>query len=123
MAFKQWNVGSWLGASKIVFGQVGQYVSYATLVFASIAAYPVVASWAESHNMVLRFWQFVAVAIILIVGICIGEYMVGQPPTYGFWWEQSLKHAKPLKDINERTIRLERNQKKIMKALGIKDKC
>lgn len=120
MALKQWNAGSWLGAIKIVVGQAGQYISYITLVFAGIAAYPVISNWAIAHNATLQFWQFTVVAIVLVLGICIGEYMVGQAPIYVFWWEQSLKHAKPLRDIDERTLRLERNQEKIMKALKIK---
>lgn len=36
MNIKQIHIGSWLGALKIVVGQVGQYISYITLVFASI---------------------------------------------------------------------------------------
>jgi hypothetical protein len=120
MAFKQVNVGSWLGAAKIVIGQAGQYISYITLLFAGIAAYPVIAGWASAHDMVLQFWQFVVVAVVLILGICIGEYIVGQAPTYTFWWEQSLRHAKPLQGIDDRMKRIEQNQKKIMKKMGIK---
>ena len=120
MEFKQVNLGSWLGAAKIVIAQAGQYISYLTLVVASIAAYPTVSAWALTHNMVLQFWQFLLVGVVIVMGICVAEYMLGQAPLYVFWWEQSFKHVQQVKDADARLKRVEQNQKKIMRKLGIK---
>jgi hypothetical protein len=102
---KQLNIGSWIGALKTVFGQVGQYISFVTMGLAAIAAYPVISSWLVSVGLSFPLLGYVLIMVGIILLICILEYIFGQPSTFSYWNEQWWEHDNPMRkemdDLNE----------------------
>ncbi len=110
---KQINLGSWIGALKIVFGQVGQYVSYLTMALAGIGAYPVIISWGIN----VPVWMYVMILVGFVLVICLVEYVIGQPPTFSYWNQQWWKHDNPFRqDYEERMKRIEDKIDKLKEA-------
>lgn len=92
---------------------VGQYIAliivlYTTSLQPFLAAY---LPW-------MTFTIYMIIACVVIAVVMIMAYILVAPSHYAFWNEQIWKHDNPMRIELER---IARNQKKIMKKLGIEN--
>ncbi len=70
------------------------------------------------HFPWINFTVYMVIAFMLGAVVMLGAYKIAGPSMYGWWNQQIWKHDNPMRIKLEH---MERNQKKIMEKLGIKD--
>ena len=66
----------------------------------------------------MTFTIYILITFVLAIGIMAGAYIIGAPSSFAYWNHQIWKHENPQRTKLEK---IERNQRLIMKKLGIED--
>ncbi len=111
--FKQSRARFWLGGIKHSIGQIGIYISFINLFLISITAYNT--GWIQQF-IDINFITFMLIVVGIIVLLMLSVYRHDMPSYFGFWKQQV-----GLDTLEDRVKRIEDNQLKIMRKLGIED--
>jgi uncharacterized membrane protein len=117
---KQRNGGIWWGHLKQLISQIGLYAFIVNLALLIPTAFNTTFYpwWYRMFGVELSFWWFMG-AVLLVFGLmALVEWSFGLRSYFSSWTSQFWTPDNPMRKDMER---LDRQQKAIMKHLGIKD--
>ena len=100
LIFKQYDVGSWLGSIKNVYGRALSYQSITNIFLIALTAYNTLVLRPEFAGIVawLNFPLFLGILLLVLLLFMVFCYKIEIPSDIRFGASQSWKHYNPVRD-------------------------